>query len=177
MRLMVQSLLTDRFKLVVHFESKQGPAYALVLAKTGKTGPQLLPHSDAGAPCGAFSLSPRATLDNGLPASCGIFITMVDGGIHTSARSVTISQIGNTLSSPGMAALNRPVIDQTGLTGTFDMSIQWVPERMAAPNADSQDSETTFLEALNDQLGLKLESITAPIQTLIIDHVEPPSPN
>jgi len=68
--------------------------------------------------------------------------------------------------------LDRPVVDQTGLTGRFDFTLEW------SSDSNATDSPgPTFLEALRDQLGLKLTSTKGPIQTLIIDHVESPSEN
>jgi uncharacterized protein (TIGR03435 family) len=84
------------------------------------------------------------------------------------ALLVWISMFGN---------LDRPLADRTGLSGTFDVSVE--SSLPAPPGADATAASpgTTFLQAVNDQLGLKLQSITAPVNTLIIDHVEEPSPN
>lgn len=73
------------------------------------------------------------------------------------------------------------MVDETGLSGRFDFTIEWTPEpnNSAAAAAEVQpDSQgTTFLEALNEQLGLKLKPTKAPLNVLVIDHVEMPSPN
>jgi len=77
--------------------------------------------------------------------------------------------------------LGRPVVDRTGLTGTFDFTMEWKPEISVPvpPGADSQPdpSGPSFQEAMKEQLGLKLESQSSPIQILVIDHVEHPSGN
>jgi uncharacterized protein (TIGR03435 family) len=70
--------------------------------------------------------------------------------------------------------LDRPVIDRTGLTGAFDFSIEFAPQMGAAAQ---MDSGSTLIEALKDQLGLKLEPATGPLKTLVIDHIEEPTPN
>lgn len=76
------------------------------------------------------------------------------------------------------------VIDKTGLTGKYDFSLQWTPEWMSARSAagdsgaaDSEPAGPSLLTALQDQLGLKLVQDKAPVQVLVIDHVEPPSAN
>jgi uncharacterized protein (TIGR03435 family) len=95
------------------------------------------------------------------------------------ARNVPMEHIALYL--PSVYNLGRPVIDQTGLTGTFDFSLDWAPDLNGAvdtPSGGSDDLKgSSFFEALKDQLGLKLKQTTAPIRTLVIDHVELPSPN
>jgi uncharacterized protein (TIGR03435 family) len=73
----------------------------------------------------------------------------------------------------GMAVIPRPVIDETGLNGTFDFTLDWVPEF----NAPSDASGPNFREALKEQLGLKLEPQKGPVDILVIDRVEHPSAN
>ncbi len=73
------------------------------------------------------------------------------------------------------------MIDRTGLVGDFDFALEWTPERLAAQPAAAEPQPDppgpTFLEAMKDQLGLKLESQKGPAQVLILDHVEYPSEN
>jgi uncharacterized protein (TIGR03435 family) len=88
-----------------------------------------------------------------------------------------MGMIANSIPLPGMSAMDRPVVDQTGLTGTFDFSLEWMPEGTAGPNAHESESGLTYLQALRDQLGLKLESTTGRIETLFVDHIEEPSEN
>ncbi len=177
MRLMMQSLLADRFKLVVHTEKRQLPIFALVLEKPGKTGPQLRPHSDD-PPCSTFSLAPSARFADGTPQACGVFLTLLDAQrAHTSARNVTLNLIAGSLPFPGMGAFDRVVVDQTGLRGNFDLTLEYTPEGAPAPNAQAEEPALTFLEALKDQLGLKLESTTGFVDVLLVDHIEEPSPN
>src|SRR5262249_52255686 len=95
------------------------------------------------------------------------------------SRNNTIALIAATL--PSMQNFDRPVIDQTCLAGTFDFTLEWTPEPgdpfapQGATPADSQG--TTFIEALRDQLALKLESTRATIDVLVVDHVERPTAN
>jgi uncharacterized protein (TIGR03435 family) len=181
MRLMMQSLLADRFKLVVHTETKQGPVYSLVLSKAGKTGPQLQPHPDDGACAkgGVGGALPGAG-DVG-PVPCGYiqrFQPSVPGRMRIGARNVTVALIAIYLSIP-LTGVERPVIDRTGLSGTFDFSIEFTPELNGPPppNFQPDTAGPTFLEALQDQLGLKLEPQTGPLNVFVIDHLEEPSPN
>jgi uncharacterized protein (TIGR03435 family) len=177
MRSMMQSLLADRFKLVVHSETHEGPVFALVLAKAGEPGPQLRAHSSASQACGTFTLSASARQADGTPTACDVFLTLVDSDhVHTSARNVSMAMIAGAMPLPGMGTIDRPVVDQTGLTGTFDFTIDCAPEG-AGPNVQSNEAAPTFLEAIKDQLGLKLNSTTAQITTIYIDHIEEPSPN
>jgi len=183
MRLMMQSLLADRFKLAVHFETRQGPVFALVLAKTGKTGPQLKPHSDD-QPCTDIAPPPGSAPT---PAYiCGavkLLPPSAPGRMHVSSRKISIGQIASYF--PVMGRLDRAVLDRTGLGGNFDFSMEFAPDPQNVlafngpqpPDSQSDPSVPTFLEALKDQLGLKLEPRTGPVDVLIIDHVEEPSPN
>jgi bla regulator protein blaR1 len=187
MRLMMQSLLADRFKLVVHFETQEQPALALVLIKEGRTGPRLRPHTE-GLACDAKWIAPADRMASTVPPggfmpTCGD-LAAISGPNHTSilgARNVTLHFVAANLGTiPAVADFGRPVVDQTGLAGTFDFSLNWLPDlggdpSVAAAPPDAQGPP--FEEALKNQLGLKLKPTRAPIQTLVIDHVEPLSPN
>jgi bla regulator protein BlaR1 len=95
------------------------------------------------------------------------------------SRNTTLALLAGAL--PGIGKLDRPVVDQTGLSGRFDFSLDWASEsnRPSRPNADAPADlqGLTFIEALRDQLGLKLQSAKAPVQVLVVDHVERPSEN
>ena len=75
--------------------------------------------------------------------------------------------------------VDRPVVDGTGLVGGFDLSLEWQPDDPQSPGANSQPDKDgpTFLEALREQLGLKLEPQTGAVAVLVVDHVEKPMPN
>jgi uncharacterized protein (TIGR03435 family) len=193
MRLMMQSLLADRFKLVVHHETKQGPIYALVLARPGKTGPQLQPHVDDGSCSGASTApgavtpKPASSSADGPPVcSVGLIYRPPSspGRERAGARNVTIDQLANLITiigAKGGPRLDGPVVDRTGLGGTFDFTIEFAPQvdepLPAGSDFQPDPSGPTFLEALQEQLGLKLESQAGPIDILVIDHVEQPSEN
>jgi uncharacterized protein (TIGR03435 family) len=188
MRLMMQALLADRFKLAVHFETKDTAVLALVLAKPGVTGPRLLPH-EQGLDCDAKWTRPddpaAATVPPGgwLP-KCGVVGARPGPGntILLGARNIPIDHIALQLTT--VYKFGRPVIDETGLKGTYDFSLDWAPDSNSAirmrtgdANGRSESDGPSFFDALKEQFGLKLVSARAPVQTLVIDHVEQPSPN
>lgn len=177
MRLMMRSLLADRFKLALHYETRQVPVFALALVKPGKTGPALQPHPED-YPCSAVPDPSRNQDAAGqFPALCGGLFPMppgTPGRQHIGARRVTMEFVANSLSAMGQ--LERPVIDRTGLAGNFDFALEWVTEP-AGPDLQPDPAGPTFLEALKDQLGIRLESQKGPAEVIIFDHVERPSEN
>jgi uncharacterized protein (TIGR03435 family) len=185
MRLMMQSLLADRFKLAVHIEDRQVPVLALVLAKPGQTGPQLQPHPAGDATCStAPSKSGHTTVNSGVyPATCGGILEMQPaspGDERIGARNVSMETIASYLSILG-DGITRPVLDRTGLTGKFDFNLEWAPESnrpsSSDANAPPEAQGSTVLQALKQQLGLKLEPAKGPVETIVIDHIETPSAN
>jgi uncharacterized protein (TIGR03435 family) len=183
MRLMVQALLAERFQLKAHFESREVPVYELRLANPGKAGPKLIPHADA-PPCDKLDASPVPDVP-GFHFACHTFSPYIDTGtkFFVGSRDVGMDVLAGTLSEilGGPLAFGRPIIDKTGLTGTFDFTLEWAHERRTPPGFDSPGPSDpigpTALEALHDQLGLKLESTKASIPILVIDKVERPSEN
>jgi len=193
MRLMMQSVLVGRFKLAIHTETKKLPAFALVLVKPGKTGPQLkpdnapctpeqqtvlmtLPSTPPSAPSSMSGLQLPPMPCGGIPPNIG---ASVAGRVRTGGRVVTISAIANELDNRPLE-VDRPLLDRTGLAGTFDFSLEWTLNIDGAINSASYQIDPTgptFREALKDQLGLKLDPITAPVEVFVVDHIEEPSPN
>jgi uncharacterized protein (TIGR03435 family) len=188
MRLMMQSLLADRFKVALHFEMQEAPVLALLLDKAGKTGPRLRPHAE-GLPCDAKwtappDLSSPSVAPGGFIPICGP-VRAIDGPNNAAilgARDVTVQHLAYYLGTiPPVSEFGRPVVDETGLSGTYDfsMSVTLVPRGASAPGTEAQPDTggSTFEEAMKEQLGLKLKLTRAAIQVLVIDHVERPSPN
>ena len=183
-RLMMQALLADRFKLAIHYEIKQQPIFALVLDKPGKLGPKIQPHP-ADSPCstaGAAPGAPTPTVAGGFPELCGAFSGWpVSGRIHVGGRNVPMEMIATYLTNPQLIGADRAVIDKTGLAGKYDFIVEFTPQINGPlpPGVNFQPDESgpTFLEALKEQLGLKLDSQTGPVPVIVIDHVEPPSEN
>jgi uncharacterized protein (TIGR03435 family) len=154
MRLMLQSLLAERFDLVVHTETKDMPIYALVRAREdGKLGASLtVSDIDCAGP------APR-------PRPCGSHINLGPKGATIVAVSTSMARLAASLSSQ----LDRIVLDRTGLAGGFDVDLRWTPEQAADTSGPS------LFTALQEQLGLKLESTRGPVEVLVIDRVEPPT--
>jgi uncharacterized protein (TIGR03435 family) len=182
MRLMVQALLADRFQLTAHFEIREVPVFELRLAKPGKPGPKLTSHA-GGPPCDNPGPSPVRDVP-GFHFACHNS-TYVDLGstLMLGSRDVSMDVLAGTISEAlaGPLAFGRPIIDKTGLTGRFDFTLEWARERRTPADSDSSVASDpigpTPLEALRDQLGLKLESTKASIPILVIDRVDRPSEN
>jgi len=182
MRLMMQALLADRFHLTAHFETREIPVFELRLAKPGKPGPRLISHADA-PPCDKPGASPVADHPS-FYFACHMF-SAVDLGTRLlmGSRDVSMDVLAGTLSEvlAGPLAFGRPIIDKTGLSGRFDFTLEWARERRIPASADSPLASDpigpTPLEALREQLGLKLEPAKAAIPILVIDRVERPSEN
>jgi uncharacterized protein (TIGR03435 family) len=184
-RIMMQSLLADRFRLAVHFETQDTPVLAMILDERGKIGPRIRPHSE-GSSCDTKARSPPDPSSSSVPTGgflsvCGA-VVMFQGPKHhllLGARDVDMDHIAHYL--PNLASEGRPVVNRTGLTGTFDFSTDWsLPSpSSASPAGDASidNAGPTCEQALREQLGLKLKVARAPISTLVIDHAELPSPN
>lgn len=188
MRLMMQSLLADRFKLGLHFETNEKPIFNLVLVSPGKMGPQLRPYA-SDPPCSttAAPLTPNtpgfSMTVGSFPPTCYslvAFMRYTNGGrqITWGSRNVSMRQIADDIDGSPRVLLGRPVVDQTGLSGNFDFVVNFGEPSPARFDASGlEDSGPSFLEALQDQLGLKLESATGMVESVILDHIEEPSPN
>jgi uncharacterized protein (TIGR03435 family) len=191
MRLMMQSLLADRFKLRVHFETKELPVFALALVKPGTLGPKLLPH-EQGPPCPDSRMLSSAPPTGGTPAkevfplNCNTQEGRARNGvIEAGGRNSSMASLANLIDVLGSRTgeVDKPVVDKTGLAGTFDYTIVYTPGANGSagppdPNAPPPDPQgIPFLDAVRQQLGLRLESSKGPIRSLVIDHVEKPSPN
>jgi uncharacterized protein (TIGR03435 family) len=189
MRVMMQSLLADRFHLAIHTGAGQAQVYFLVLAQPGETGPHLRPHGDQpqcpGAPVDEHDPRSIPTTAGGFPVRCGELLQLapnVPGDAHFAARDVGIASVvdlANQMFSTGQ--LDRPVVDRTGLVGAFDFNLEFMPtaDSSATPPAGMRPDGMAgpFQDALQRQLGLKLVSAKGVENTFVIDRVEKPSPN
>ena len=160
---MLQAFLTDRLKLAVHRETQALPGYALVI---GKNGPKLREASGVEGVEGQWGGNAQGRL---------------------SFRKSSMATLAEFLSG----SLGSTVVDHTGLKGNYNFSLQWTypqteaetsgePEmgKPATKNPQMLDASTTAnLTAIQEQLGLKLEPAKYPVEVLVIDHVEKPSPN
>jgi bla regulator protein blaR1 len=185
LRLMMQALLAERFHLAAHFESREVPVLALVLVKAGRLGPRIRAHSE-GAACDAkWTMPPERNSPSVPPGEflpkCGS-VEAIAGPRHTvllGARNIPLDHIATYL--PLLHDFGRPVVDRTGIAGTFDFSLNWLPEPgdppILGPGASADADGPGLLEALKEQLGLKLEPAKSVIQVLVVDHIEQPTPN
>jgi uncharacterized protein (TIGR03435 family) len=150
--LMLQELLADRFHLKVHHEIKQLPVYALIVAKGGSK----LKESKLEDPS-------KGRLEDGEGQLTSVGMPLV------------------FVLRPLTRELGRPVLDQTGLTGNYDFTLKWTPDQkqMASPNnaSVSDIAGPSLFTAIQEQLGLKLEPTKGPVDTIVIDYVEPPTEN
>jgi bla regulator protein blaR1 len=153
--LMEQSLLAGRFRLRVHFETREMPVYALAAAKGG---PKLTPARDG--------------------ESGGISTVGNEQGMKMTAVAVTLDQFALSPLLTGWAG-GRPVLEQTGLKGLYDFTLTWAPEQLGASETAKNgvaDGPSLFT-ALQEQLGLRLIPSKAQVEVIVVDHVEPPSAN
>jgi uncharacterized protein (TIGR03435 family) len=165
-RMMLRRLLEDRFKLMVHRETKEMPVFALLANNNGaklresKPGSCITFGPNSPAPSGS---SPGQSS----PGPCvGFFMgpgTMVGGKVFMGQFADALSEV-----------VGRIVIDKTGYTGTFDLRLEFAPEGTSGLTADGADdsSRPSIFTAVKQQLGLRLESQRSPAQILVIDHVE-----
>ena len=188
MRLMMQSLLADRFKLVVHFERPEVPVLALRLDKQGKLGINLHPHAEGPScdlPVSRHGLAPKPdtnTPQTGsaeFPFVCGRYNLMVESNnmILWGSRDASMATIAQWISVTPPSSLGRPVVDETGLSGTFDFTLEWRIDSAMTSGSGPEPSGPTPEEAVKQQLGLRLVSTKASVSRLVIDHVEMPSDN
>ena len=177
MLLMLRSLLEDRFKLVAHREKRDMPIFELVVvSKDGKLGPGLQKSSvDCDALVAAAGRgAPQAPRQPNQPPPC----RLAGGPARTMASAVTMQQLAGNLSNH----LGRFVVDKTGLTGRFDFNLGWTPDRLPTgappPGVPPIDPNgPPLVTALQEQLGLKVEPARAPVDVLIVDRVERPTPD
>ena len=149
---MFQQLMAERFKLAVHWETRELPVYALTVAKSGS------------------KLQASTKPGSGTSSGHGLF----------TADGMTLAEISQSLTQELATELGRVVIDKTGIAGRYDVTLKWTPNADGAA-ADNETEDTSsgpsIFTALQEQLGLKLESTKGPVQVLVIDHIEMPSEN
>jgi bla regulator protein BlaR1 len=178
-RRMLQALLADRFKLALHRETKQLGAYVLVIAKNG-------PKLEEAKPGNAYL---NGAKDNGEPLGPGVFKLgrYVGGRGELIGQGLPMSTLVQLLSEK---ILNRSVLDNTGLTGNYDFTLQWIiadesqgpmfkearyDQQVTGSTHPPESSGPSLFTAIQEQLGLKLESQQGPVEILVIDQVEKPS--
>jgi uncharacterized protein (TIGR03435 family) len=176
--LMLQKLLQDRFQLVIRHETREMPIYAIVLArKDGKLGPMLIESKD-GACVKYDDDHPPPRSEPGKPPvmGCGSFM-MGRNQVRGIASEVKSLELLSRM-------LGRTVIDKTGLKGTYDIHVEWTPDENPAGQSPAGADRSAVPEggpsiftALQEQLGLKLESQKGPVELLMIEKAEKPTEN
>jgi uncharacterized protein (TIGR03435 family) len=159
--LMLQALLADRFKMVAHREARELPIYELVVAKGGSK---------------LKEATPGDTYPNGIKGPDGRagagMMNMRPG--HIQGQAVQMQQIASILTQ----MTGRTVQDKTGLTGKYDVTLDWTPDDGPPPmlNGVAVDGPSIFT-AVQEQLGLKLDPGKGMVDGVVIDHIERPTPN
>jgi uncharacterized protein (TIGR03435 family) len=171
---MMQAVLADRFKLAVHRETRELQIYTLVIAKNGLKMKEAKPGDTY--PNG-FKIPGAASSAGSISFQAG------PSGVVLTAQGVPISMLLGTISRE----VGRLIVDKTGLTGNYDFVFQYTPETYHAPSNLGEGGGAmplppdvgtiSIFTAVQEQLGLKLESVRAPIEVVVIDHVERPSGN
>ena len=160
MKVMIQKLLADRFRLKFHFEKRELPLYAVRLAKTGA------------------KITKSGDDPKGIP---GWNFGRNASGMTMTFRNSPMSQFAALLQN----SMDRPVVDQSGLSERYDFTLAFTPDPAQAallggppaPAADNPDAAPDLFAAFQQQLGLKLEPTRAPVDVMVIDKVEKPSEN
>jgi uncharacterized protein (TIGR03435 family) len=183
MWLMVQSLLADRFKLALHRETRELPIYALTMTKGGLKPPP----PNAGS-CVTIDLSAPPPPGTPLGFPCGKVGVMgsPSGLLQMQGGKVPMPELVRVLAM----VLGRPVADRTGVTGEFDVHLDFTPDESTlglpgaggpgdpgGPPLATDPGRPNIFAALQEQLGLKLSPAKGPVEVLVIDHVERPAAN
>jgi uncharacterized protein (TIGR03435 family) len=160
LRQMLCGLLAERFKLQVHHQSTELPIYDLVMAKSGS---KLMP---------AVPRPPNPDDPQQKPRSSIRFPSrgVLEGNDADPLMLVTVLSMQPEIGG-------RLVVDKTGLTGKYDFTLRWTPDMGHGSNPPGTDVGPSLFTALQEELGLKLESTKAPVDVLVIDHVEMPTAN
>jgi uncharacterized protein (TIGR03435 family) len=186
MFLMLQSLLEDRFQLKIHRETKELPVYQLTTSRGGaklaspKEGSCVPPVTGL-----VTDLRPGGRVQPPNPgqppaAPCGaVNVMLAPAGARMMGGNVAMAEFTRVLST----ALGRTVIDKTGFTAHFDVQLNFVPDETTAalpsppPGAQPDGNNPSILVALQEQLGLRLESAKGPVDVIVVDGVERPTEN
>ena len=152
----MQNMLIDRFHLQIHHDVKQLPVYNLNVAKGGFKVKEADPNNPY----------PEMKMNGARISGAG---SMMFGPGQFTGNAVTMASLAGNLSN----ILGRLVIDKTGLTGKYDLVLKYAPDD--APS--TTDPGPSLFSALEEQLGLHLESAKGPVDTIVVDHLEQPTEN
>ena len=179
---MLQRLLEDRFHLKIHRETREGPVYFLTVARGG---PKLHPTKEGS--CTPWEVPPRPREPG--KEYCLSLLSLRGRWPSLEATGVRLDEFSKMLGT----VVGRPVIDKTGIPERFDLHVEFSPEgidlgapkvvgpgpntRPESPSPSDPTAPPSIFTAIQEQLGLKLESGRGPVDTLVIDHIEKPSEN
>lgn len=176
---MLRTLLAERFRLVTHRETRELPVSALVIARAdGKVGPGLQPASADCAPGGRRRLGPGPDGRPTLPPPGVRPCETVGGTSSFTSGYITMDGLARMVSG----RTGRVVLNRTGLAGAFQLALTFTPEPTATgnppqPPAVVDPNLPSFTTALQEQLGLRLESTRAPVEVLVVESVDRPTPD
>jgi uncharacterized protein (TIGR03435 family) len=180
-REMMRTMLTERFGLQIHEFTREGTVNRLVMSKPGVLGPYIKPHPE-GASC---STQEGASVGKAPDAStqpvvhCGFTWYYLPGLVlHVGLTDTTIADAARSLAGIGVEELaTRPLVDATGLTGKYDLTLEFRPDSgrlLSDPEADD-GGVPTLIPALKEQLGMRVESGPGPVRVVTIDHISEPT--
>jgi len=183
MREMVRSMLVERFHIKEHMQTRELPVFRLVQIHPGKFGPNITASRTDEPPCAAFGPyagAPVPTIAGGLPQFCGILLMlpqMNNGEFHLAGRKLTMTDLARGIEAATNTRVDRPILDGTGSSGIFDVTLHFSPENSDPEHADQTPVGLPLDEALRDQLGLKLQPGKGPVAVVVLDHIEKPTEN
>jgi uncharacterized protein (TIGR03435 family) len=174
-RLMLQNLLTERFQIKLHHETREMPVYEMTV---GKNGPAFKQHVGAIDDFGSYISGPPKRNKDGFPIAAPGSIVMSMS--PTSGARGSFTAVGETMADFAVAmadGLGRPVVDATGLKGGYDFLLTWSMDRPDIVSADRdmpgpEDLAPVIMAAVDKQLGLKMEKKKGPVDVIVIDHFE-----
>ena len=169
---MLRTILEDRFKVKVHSETREMPVYQLTVAPGG---PKLRPFKQGS--CVPINVQREEPVPPPLPQGqryCESFVTPKGGILSIHAEGSSVQEFV-TLFLSTLSLAERRVVDRSGLTGLFDIELEFTPPR--GTDAPAGDAGVSIFTALREQLGLRLESARGPAEFLVIDSVERPTEN
>ena len=153
---MLRQLFLDRFQLAFHREPKEFSIYAITVAKGGSKLREPTPTPDGPQP---------------------LIFTLAPGSARLPARNATVAELAAVMQR---TLFNRPVVDRTGLSGRYDFDLEWTPDETqfgGVIHATPESTKPDLFAAIQQQLGLRLESTRGPIEAMVIDKIERPSAN
>ncbi len=172
--MMLRALLAERFGLVARSEVREQPVYALVVARAdGALGPNLKSSSECDAEPNRASVDAAGVSGRQVPGQipCGVLTGSNAGEAYIRGGARSMALLARTL----QGVSGRPVVDRTGLVGTYDFELRFAPALLGAE--PSGPDVPSIFAALQEQLGLRLEPAQGPVEFLLVDRIGRPTPD